>query len=70
MMDAGTPCPFDGMIGKDATKAWNDNAELRPDYYSYKKKLELEKRKERERLYWERMEKSKKENLDETAENK
>lgn len=70
MMDAGTPCPFDGMIGKDASKAWNDNAELRPDYYAYKKKIELQERKERDRLYWERMNKSKKENLDEKDKDK
>lgn len=33
MMNAGTPCPFDGLIGQAAKDAWNspDNAELRPD---------------------------------------
>lgn len=33
MMDAGTPCPFDGMIGQQAKDAWNnpENVALRPD---------------------------------------
>ena len=28
---AGTPCPYKGKIGKEATKAWADNASKRPD---------------------------------------
>ena len=33
MMNAGTPCPFDGMIGEEAKAAWEnpDNQNLRPD---------------------------------------
>ena len=31
MMMAGTPCPFDGMIGPDARAAWETNLELQPD---------------------------------------
>jgi hypothetical protein len=31
MMNAGTPCPFDGMIGEEAKAAWEVNAELQPD---------------------------------------
>ena len=33
MMNAGTPCPFDGLIGSEAKDAWNspDNKHLRPD---------------------------------------
>ena len=33
MMNAGTPCPFDGMIGQQAKDAWNDpeNEAMRPD---------------------------------------
>ena len=33
MMNAGTPCPFDGMIGQQARDAWSnpENAALRPD---------------------------------------
>lgn len=30
MMNAGTPCPFDGMIGPDAKAAWAANEELKP----------------------------------------
>jgi hypothetical protein len=30
MMNAGTPCPFDGMIGKDAKTAWEVNVEKQP----------------------------------------
>jgi len=28
---AGTPCPFMGAIGADATTAWEENADRRPD---------------------------------------
>jgi len=28
---AGTPCPYRGQIGKEATKAWADNTSKRPD---------------------------------------
>jgi len=31
MMHAGTPCPYDGMIGPDAKAAWEVNAESQPD---------------------------------------
>ena len=33
MMNAGTPCPFEGMIGEEAKAAWEDpdNQNLRPD---------------------------------------
>jgi hypothetical protein len=33
MMNAGTPCPFDGMIGESAKQAWEnpENKPLRPD---------------------------------------
>jgi len=30
MMQAGTPCPYDGMIGADARAAWKANEELQP----------------------------------------
>jgi hypothetical protein len=29
---AGTPCPYMGKIGKDATEQWSGNQEDRPDY--------------------------------------
>jgi len=31
MMDAGTPCPFDGMIGDAAKQAWEENPDRQPD---------------------------------------
>lgn len=30
MMNAGTPCPFDGLIGKDAKRAWEANEDQKP----------------------------------------
>lgn len=30
MMDAGTPCPYDGMIGADAKTAWESNPDKIP----------------------------------------
>jgi len=30
MLMAGTPCPYDGLIGKDAKAAWLDNPALQP----------------------------------------
>lgn len=30
MMNAGTPCPYDGMIGADAKAAWEVNQEKQP----------------------------------------
>lgn len=42
MMDAGTPCPFDGLIGQQAKDAWNspDNKHLRPDAIENKKVMD------------------------------
>jgi len=34
---AGTPCPYYGLIGSDAAKAWLDNPEKRPDYEEWVK---------------------------------
>ena len=31
MMMAGTPCPYDGMIGTQAKAAWDENPELQPN---------------------------------------
>ena len=31
MIQAGTPCPIDGKIGKEATVAWEQNPQKRPD---------------------------------------
>lgn len=30
MLMAGTPCPYDGLIGKDAKAAWVDNPQMQP----------------------------------------
>jgi len=30
MMNAGTPCPFDGLVGSPAKEAWNNNPHLVP----------------------------------------
>lgn len=30
MLMAGTPCPYDGLIGKDAKAAWADNPQMQP----------------------------------------
>jgi hypothetical protein len=30
MLMAGTPCPFDGMIGQEAKSAWIENEEMQP----------------------------------------
>ena len=44
MLMAGTPCPFEGKIGKDAMKQWNKYDVERPDYDTYVKKLETRSR--------------------------
>ena len=39
---AGTPCPYKGKIGKEATVAWDKNKRERPDYKVwYKEKVQL-----------------------------
>ena len=40
MQMAGTPCPFEGKIGKEALDQWNKYDIERPDYETYVKKLE------------------------------
>jgi hypothetical protein len=40
MQMAGTPCPFEGKIGKEAMAQWNKYDVERPDYSTYVKKLE------------------------------
>ena len=40
MQMAGTPCPFEGKIGKQALDQWNKYDIERPDYTSYVSKLE------------------------------
>jgi hypothetical protein len=42
---AGTPCPYKGKIGKEATVAWKENKTDRPDYKIwYKEKVKECKR--------------------------
>jgi hypothetical protein len=36
MNSAGTPCPYDGEIGEEAEKLWEENPEQRPDYEEWK----------------------------------
>ena len=71
MQMAGTPCPFEGKIGKDAMEQWNKYDVERPDYDTYVKKLEtrsriddelleIERQKEAERIRKEQEELAKK----------
>ena len=41
---AGTPCPFEGKIGKEALEQWNKYDIERPNYESYISKLEIRSR--------------------------
>jgi hypothetical protein len=45
MIQAGTPCPIDGKIGKEAMKLWTKYDHERPDYDIYIKRM-----KEREKI--------------------
>ena len=36
MMDAGTPCPVNGLIGAEAANYWQENPEIIPDGSRYK----------------------------------
>jgi hypothetical protein len=40
MEQAGTPCPFEGKIGKDAMAQWNKYDIERPDYDKYVEKMD------------------------------
>ena len=41
MEQAGTPCPFEGKIGKQAKAAWKKYDKLRPDYETYVQNLKI-----------------------------
>ena len=66
MIQAGTPCPIDGKIGKEAKALWSKYDHERPDYKVYVKRMEerkkaelaeqIEMTKEFERLEAERIE--------------
>ena len=44
MIQAGTPCPIDGKIGKDAQALWSKYDHERPDYDTYVKRMEDRKK--------------------------
>ena len=46
MIQAGTPCPIDGRIGKEAKALWSKYDHERPDYDIYVKRMEARKDKE------------------------
>ena len=46
MIQAGTPCPIDGKIGKDALALWTKYDFERPDYKDYIKRVEQRKKAE------------------------
>jgi hypothetical protein len=39
MINAGTPCPIDGQIGKNAMAIWQKYDFERPDYKTYVKRM-------------------------------
>ncbi len=49
MISAGTPCPIDGKIGKEAMKQWKKYGKLRPDYDQYVKQLKVVEETEKKR---------------------
>ena len=44
MIQAGTPCPIDGKIGKDAQALWSKYDHERPDYKTYVKRMDDRKK--------------------------
>ena len=47
MIQAGTPCPIDGKIGKEAKKLWSKYDHERPDYDIYVKRMKEREKKEK-----------------------
>ena len=41
MNSAGTPCPFQGKIGKEAASMWEKYSELRPDYDNHMERTKI-----------------------------
>ena len=73
MQMAGTPCPFEGKIGKQALEQWNKYDIERPDYDSYVSKLENRSKIDEELAEIERQEEAKRiaeENAKKLAESK
>jgi hypothetical protein len=50
MEQAGTPCPFEGKIGKQAKVAWKKYNKLRPDHEQYIKNLKIKEKADEEAL--------------------
>tara|TARA_R100001086_G_scaffold237326_1_gene161312 strand:- start:42 stop:746 length:705 start_codon:yes stop_codon:yes gene_type:complete len=48
MIQAGTPCPIDGKIGKDALALWTKYEQERPDYDVYVKRMKKREKKNKE----------------------
>ena len=48
MIQAGTPCPSDGKIGKEAKALWSKYDHERPDYDIYIKRMREREKKEKE----------------------
>jgi len=48
MIQAGTPCPIDGKIGKEAKVLWSKYDHERPDYDVYVKRMKEREKKEKE----------------------
>ena len=47
MIQAGTPCPIDGKIGKDAKALWSKYDHESPDYDLYVKRMKAREKKEK-----------------------
>ena len=47
MIQAGTPCPIDGKIGKEAEALWSKYDNERPDYDIYVKRMKAREKKEK-----------------------
>ena len=60
MEQAGTPCPYEGKIGKEATALWKKYNKLRPDYKMYTQKLKIveEEKKKQELKFAKEMDKA------------
>jgi hypothetical protein len=50
MEQSGTPCPFEGKIGNDATAQWLKYNKLRPDYNQYVDKLKIMEDAEKQKI--------------------
>ena len=50
MIQAGTPCPIDGKIGKEAQALWSKYDHERPDYKTYVKRMDDRKKIDEEEI--------------------